>query len=179
MSKQSLKVLAALFEFDIFERSAVLKPYGIYEELQEVSKAILTMDIYNESLGLLGKMIDDEEYRNKIHYGKELASILQTEEYAQIEFKDGQIQRGDILIGADGAYSVVRQSLYAQLEKEQQLLHTDTQSLEIGYTYMVGTTGPLDPETYPILKNKRSHFAVIIADEKPHSVEKRFLHTLA
>ncbi|KAG0219012.1 hypothetical protein BGX33_005053 [Mortierella sp. NVP41] len=150
-------------EYDIFERSAVLKPYGSGMALSPKLAQVAPVKVPAE----------------RIHYGKELASILQTEEYAQIEFKDGQIQRGDILIGADGAYSVVRQSLYAQLEKEQQLPHTDTQSLEIGYTYMVGKTGPLDPETYPVLKDKRSHFAVIIADEKPHSVEKRFLHTLA
>ena len=64
----------------------------------------------------------------------------------------------------------MRQSLYEQLEKEHSLPQSDTQSMLVGHTCLVGTTEPLDEAQYPIVKDKMSHFAVLVADDLPHSV---------
>ncbi|KAF9103722.1 hypothetical protein BGX27_010405, partial [Mortierella sp. AM989] len=60
--------------------------------------------------------------------------------------------------------------MYERLEKNGKLLKSDTESMNIGYSCLVGTTEPLDPEKYPIVKDDFTHFAVVIADDKPHSV---------
>lgn len=106
----------------------------------------------------------------KIRYGKKVLSVGQSEYGVLLRCSDKSVHEGDILVGADGAYSAVRQSMYERLLKEKKLPKIDTQSLNVGYTCMVGTTTPQDPEVYNVLKDDFSHFAVVIADGKPHSV---------
>ncbi|KAF9926176.1 hypothetical protein FBU30_004177 [Linnemannia zychae] len=197
-------------EYDIFERSTILRPYGagmsvganimplleqldILPELKKVSLPATTMDIYSENMTLIGAMLGTEHeaevgYGNilfsrpdfhklllskipehRIHYGKKVISIEQTETHALIRCADGQTHEGDILIGADGAYSAVRSSIYEELKKENKLPSNDIQEMNVGYTCIVGTTTPLDTDKYPCLKDETSHFAVCIADDKPHS----------
>ncbi|KAF9349130.1 hypothetical protein BGX26_012536 [Mortierella sp. AD094] len=105
----------------------------------------------------------------KIHYGKKVASVEQNEKKAILRCSDGTTYEGDILIGADGAYSAVRQSMFDDMQKEGTLIKSDTESLDMGYTCLVGTTLPLNPEKYPALKDSHSHFSVVVAEGKPHS----------
>ncbi|KAF9996606.1 hypothetical protein BGZ65_007813 [Modicella reniformis] len=83
----------------------------------------------------------------KIHFGKKVLSIKHpTEGGVSINCSDNTAYSGDILVGADGAYSGVRQSLYRMLEDKSLLPDSDTQGFQIGYMTMVGTTDPLDQE---------------------------------
>jgi 2-polyprenyl-6-methoxyphenol hydroxylase-like FAD-dependent oxidoreductase len=107
---------------------------------------------------------------SKIHFNKRILSVGQSDKGVLIRCTDGQTYQGDILIGADGAYSAVRQSLYDRLQKDGVLPKSDTESLNVGYACMVGTTRPLDLEKYPMLKDDYAHFSVVVADSKPHSV---------
>ncbi|KAF9280842.1 hypothetical protein BGZ68_006992 [Mortierella alpina] len=106
----------------------------------------------------------------KIHYSKRVLSTGQNENGVLIRCQDGTTYEGDILVGADGAYSAVRQSLYEQLDKERSLPQSDAQPMLVGHTCLVGTTEPLDEVQYPIVKGEISHFAVLVADDFPHSV---------
>ncbi|KAF9115430.1 hypothetical protein BGX27_007805 [Mortierella sp. AM989] len=197
-------------EYDIYERSSTLKPYGaamgfgpnimpVFEQLGllqdifKVSYRALSMDVYREDLTLLGSMdigghsesigydaivfsrpdlhrlLLSRIPAKKIHLGKRVLTVGQSEHGTLIRCADGSSYEGDIIVGADGAYSAVRQGLYDRLQKENKLPRCDTESLSLGYTCLVGTTLPLDPEKYPVLKDDFSHFAIIIADGKPHS----------
>ncbi|KAF9115432.1 hypothetical protein BGX27_007807 [Mortierella sp. AM989] len=198
-------------EYEIYERSTSLKPYGagmslganilpvfeqlgIYEDLLKISFPCSYMEMYTEDMTPISKMniggnIGNVGYNTqffsrpdvhslllskvparKIHYGKKVLSVGSSEHGTLIRCADGTTYEGDILVGADGAYSAVRQSLYKRLEKDGKLPKSDSQPLDIGYTCLVGTTLPLDPEKYPILKDDISHFAVVIADGKPYSL---------
>ncbi|KAG0291491.1 hypothetical protein BGZ96_005129 [Linnemannia gamsii] len=197
-------------EYDIFERSAVCKPYGagmsvganimplleqldILPELKKVSLPATTMDIYSEDMSLIGSMLGTEHeaevgYGNmlfsrpefhqlllskipaeRIHYNKKVTSVEQTETHALIRCADGQTHEGDILVGADGAYSAVRSSIYNELKKDNKLPDNDVQEMNVGYACVVGTTTALSTEKYPCLKDDTSNFAVCVADGKPHS----------
>lgn len=83
---------------------------------------------------------------------------------------DGSKYLGDILVGADGAYSSVRQCLYKELKTEGVLPSSDKRDLNYGFVTMVGTTYPLDPEKYPALQNEYSFFFQVIGTDKPYSV---------
>ncbi|KAF9926177.1 hypothetical protein FBU30_004178 [Linnemannia zychae] len=186
-------------DYEIFERSQVLKPYAVFEqlglmdEIEKVSFPRRSMDIYKEDLTLISSMLQGELKENigyesllfsrphlhklllsqippeKIKYGKKVLSVGQSEYGVLLRCSDSSVHEGDIIVGADGAYSAVRQSMYERLLKEKKLPKIDTQSLNVGYTCMVGTTLPQDPEVYKVLKDDFSHFAVVIADGKPHS----------
>ncbi len=53
---------------------------------------------------------------NCIHFNAELASITQTENSAIAHFKDGSHWEGDLIVGADGIVSKVRQSVVPNVE---------------------------------------------------------------
>ncbi|KAF9912275.1 hypothetical protein EC991_000167 [Linnemannia zychae] len=182
-------------DYEIFERSLTLKPYGagmiigpnilpvfeqlgLLDEITKVSFPRKSMDIYKEDLTLISSMLQGELKEKlllskvppeKIKYGKKVLSVGQSEYGVLLRCSDKSVHEGDILVGADGAYSAVRQSMYERLLKEKKLPKIDTLSLNVGYTCMVGTTLPQDPEVYNVLKDDFSHFAVVIADGKPHS----------
>ncbi|KAF9421932.1 hypothetical protein BGZ94_008710 [Podila epigama] len=105
----------------------------------------------------------------KLNMNKRVLSIQQNSEDVLIRCSDNSEYYGDILIGADGAYSGVRQSLYKQLEKHGHLPSEDKEDMTVGYICMVGTTRPLDPETYPALKDPRCQFTTILGENSRYS----------
>jgi len=88
--------------------------------------------------------------------------MMQNKEGVMIRCADGTTYHGDILVGADGAHSGVRQGLYATLQKQNLLPASDATELSRGYLAMVGTTDPMDPEQYPFVKNNGSTFNQVI-----------------
>ncbi|KAF9340157.1 hypothetical protein BGX26_009083, partial [Mortierella sp. AD094] len=62
----------------------------------------------------------------KVIRGKKVLSTSQGENGVTIECSDGTTAEGDILVGADGAYSVVRQTMYEKLKKENKLSASDS-----------------------------------------------------
>ncbi|GJJ68651.1 hypothetical protein EMPS_00997 [Entomortierella parvispora] len=98
----------------------------------------------------------------KIHYNKKVMSMMQNKEGVMIRCADGTTYHGDILVGADGAHSAVRQGLYKALQEQSLLPASDATELSKGFLALVGTTDPLDPEQYPFLKNKTSNFSQVI-----------------
>lgn len=76
---------------------------------------------------------------------------------------------GDILVGADGAHSAVRQHLYKTLTKEGLLPKTDTLEMSKGYISLLGTTESLDPAKFPEVLNAKDYF-VIGDKDTPYTV---------
>ncbi|KAG0076343.1 hypothetical protein BGZ90_008815 [Linnemannia elongata] len=198
--------------FTILERASSIKPLGavmalgvnvfpilqqldLFEDLQKISKPILTTNMYREDMKKLGAFEVKESTEingfdtvvfprpefydillsripsDKIFFGKKVSDIKEVTRDNKVEVTcaDGSKYLGDILVGADGAYSSVRQCLYKQLEIEGVLPASDKRDLKCGFVTMVGTTDPLDPEKYSALKNEYSFFSQVIGTNKPYS----------
>ncbi|KAF8936870.1 hypothetical protein BGZ58_003596 [Dissophora ornata] len=171
----------------------VFEQLGLLEELKNISHPCFNLDIYTEDSNRIvsmdiGSREGDMDYdlyvfgrpefhelllskvpKEKIHFGKRVLSVGQSDHGAMIRCADGTTYDGDILIGADGAYSAVRQSLYERLAKDGKLPKSDTLNISADYTCMVGITEALDPEKYAVAKDDISHFAAVIAGGKPLS----------
>ena len=130
------------------------------------SQVFIRPDLYNLLLSRVPS--------NKISFGKKIFKVEENEETGKvlIHCSDNSAHQGDILVGADGAYSAVRQNIYKQAKEDGVLPKSDSEDLVAGYTTMVGVTAPLDLEKYPILKDGEVHNNVVLGDNS-HSVSWR------
>ncbi|KFH70617.1 hypothetical protein MVEG_03467 [Podila verticillata NRRL 6337] len=156
--------------------AALFKQLGIWDEFVERSKVYHTMHMYKEDLTLVNTITapwleEETGYfnsvisrpqlvdllihslpRDRVLLGKRILSFSQNESNVMINCSDNSSYYGDILVGADGAYSAVRQNLYKQLKKVHKLPASDDVTLPFGCVCLVGQTVPLDPEEFPHLK---------------------------
>lgn len=112
---------------------------------------------------------------HKIHLNKKIVNVTQDPredgvDGITVHCADETTYSGDILVGADGAYSAVRRSIYKQAAAEDQLPTQDLENLNLGYVTMVGTTDPLDQKMFPEVEdNACLHFRTV-GENKPHTV---------
>ncbi|KAF9582041.1 hypothetical protein BGW38_000741 [Lunasporangiospora selenospora] len=120
--------------------------------------------------------------KEKIHWGKRMVSFRQDEKSVEIECQDNLDDdasiasgaepatitfSGDILIGADGAYSSVRRNLYKDMQaKGITLPKSDLAPLHFDSDCVIGVTDVLSAEEFPILKEKSGDFWVIMGKER-------------
>lgn len=88
--------------------------------------------------------------RVRIHLGKRVLSFSQNEQSVMVRSSDNSCH-GDIIVGADGAYSAVRQLMYRDL-KAVKILPSDMLFCRWVAFYLVGQTVPLGLEELPQLK---------------------------
>ncbi|KAK3816961.1 MAG: hypothetical protein JOS17DRAFT_400312 [Linnemannia elongata] len=106
----------------------------------------------------------------KILFGRRVVNILEKESKVMVQTADNRRFEGDILVGADGAYSTVRQGMYEMLRQQGRLSKTDQEDLPFSCTCLVGQTRSLDPEDFPVLKEKSSRYFLTLAHDQPYSV---------
>ncbi|KAF9373854.1 hypothetical protein CPB97_000273 [Podila verticillata] len=167
----------------------VFEQLGLFEDLMRVSLPCHSMNIFQENMKKISE-VKMEGYKNlvgydftvfarpelhhifasriprgKLLFGKKVLSIKQNADGVIIRCSDNSSYQGDILVGADGAYSAVRQTLYKQLSRENKLPQCDEEQMSINYSIMVGTTNELDPEKYTHLKLTSTYYALILANK--------------
>jgi 2-polyprenyl-6-methoxyphenol hydroxylase-like FAD-dependent oxidoreductase len=100
-----------------------------------------TLTSWNSLYNSLKRHFPDEHY----HQGKSLSDLQQQEEQVTAIFADGTQATGDLLIGADGVTSTVRQNLLPTYEP-----------MYAGYVAYRGLVdeGELDPETAAIMTER-------------------------
>lgn len=107
---------------------------------------------------------------SKISFNKKVMSILQNKQGVMIRTSDNCSYHADILVGADGAYSGVRQALYKSMVYKKIMPSVDLHTMSKGYICLVGTTDPLDPEKYPCVLEPKSRAVLVLADDRPYNV---------
>ncbi|KAI7824074.1 hypothetical protein BC939DRAFT_152841 [Gamsiella multidivaricata] len=169
----------------------VFEQLGLYEEIQKMSLTFSQVDMYTtaktaKKLGSIdmGSWMTDIGYDSlifprpklyelllkqvppeKISLGKKVLRTETKEGKIHIYCADNTTYEGDLLVGSDGAYSGVRQSLFKQMMEEGVLPKIDQENLSIGYVSMVGVATAMDPEKYPQLKDNFCHFSQVLGED--------------
>ncbi|KAG0373252.1 hypothetical protein BGX24_011950 [Mortierella sp. AD032] len=161
---------------------------GLLEELMSFSKPARVATLYTDTLKTIGTaapssadvtgydrllfarpelhdMLFKQIPSDKIRMSKKIMSFQQNHEGVMLRFSDNTTVHGDILVGADGAHSAVRQHLYKTLDKEGLLPKADTKEMNKGYISLVGTTDALDPVKYPGVLREDSESYYVIGDK--------------
>ncbi|KAK3848486.1 MAG: hypothetical protein J3R72DRAFT_500243 [Linnemannia gamsii] len=113
--------------------------------------------------------------REKVNKSKKIVTFEQNQDGVTLAFDDSTTARGDVLVGADGGHSAVRQHLYKALalDKEGVLPKSDTKGIGKGYISLGGTTNALDTIKYPGLLKGDSECHYVIGDKNTPYTEKR------
>ncbi|GJJ78425.1 hypothetical protein EMPS_10784 [Entomortierella parvispora] len=117
----------------------------------------------------LHQFLLDEVPRDKISMGKKIVAVEQDEERVVIQCSDGLSHEGSILVGADGAYSGVRSSMHALLQREGKLSASDAAPLKVHHRSILGTTGPLDKAKFPGAHDKVAYTGIFIGKNSTHT----------
>ncbi|KAF8946752.1 hypothetical protein BGZ47_011496 [Haplosporangium gracile] len=177
--------------FEIYERAAEVKPLGsamyfncttanlfrqcgIYDEFVAIGKFVSSIQMFGANgyivtrpqlYDLLRRQIPKE----RIHPGKKVLTMDQGGNGVLIRFSDGTEAEGDILVGADGAYSAVRQELYTKLRKVKKLPASDALSLPFSTVCLAARTRPLTAEEFPDLALEECQFRKFIGTDKTYA----------
>ncbi|KAF9185605.1 hypothetical protein BGZ51_002542 [Haplosporangium sp. Z 767] len=106
--------------------------------------------------------------REKIIFGKRVLSQAQSDNGVMIRCADNTTYSGDILVGADGAYSSIRQSLYKQLDDAGRLPKSDKAPMQMFSVCLIGQTVPLDPRKYPEVQENFSYFDYVLGSNSSY-----------
>ncbi|OAQ29396.1 hypothetical protein K457DRAFT_1906829 [Linnemannia elongata AG-77] len=136
--------------YEIFERSSEARPHGELYQLDInciglVRTFIIGYDRVLFARPELQAMLLKKFPSEKIHLAKKIVTLDKDMDGVTITFDDNTTACSDILVGADGAQSAVRQHLYKTLEKEVLLPKSDTKPMSKGYISLVGMSNKLDP----------------------------------
>ncbi|KAG0025898.1 hypothetical protein BGZ82_009788 [Podila clonocystis] len=173
--------------------TALLQQLGLYEEFQAIGKPIVQTNLLDEHLKpywtfrypFRAKYAGGDDYiltrpdlyeillrqipKENIHLGARILSFEQNKEGVMIRCSDNTTHHGDILVGADGAHSAVRQHLFHVQKRKKLLPKSDDVALPFSTVCLVGQTIPLDPEEYPLLKTPHSVFNAMLGQGSPYS----------
>ncbi|KAF9346622.1 hypothetical protein BGX26_001864 [Mortierella sp. AD094] len=84
----------------------------------------------------------------RIHLSRRVLSHVETGIGIIVRTSDNMTHDGSTLVGADGIYSAVRQSLYEHLDKRGLLPSSDKEPLRYSTICLVGRTRLLEPKEY-------------------------------
>ncbi|KAF9959342.1 hypothetical protein BGZ65_000489 [Modicella reniformis] len=83
---------------------------------------------------------------------------------------DGSEYRGSVLVGADGAYSTIRQQMFSLLEEKGEVAEGVSALLQPHQHCISGMTKPLDPKEFSALGEDYGEFQVLRGKGQTHSL---------
>ncbi|KAG0270961.1 hypothetical protein BGZ95_001311 [Linnemannia exigua] len=173
--------------------ASMFKQCGIYEEFAALGKCVSTVQMCREDRQVDFKMeFGDQEMEfgargyiiprpqmhdlllrqipeERLHFGSKVVTIETDDNGVSIHCSDGSVVRGDILVGADGAYSAVRRDLYAKLKESNNLPPPDALPLPFTTICVVAQTWPLTPKEFPDLALEECQFRHFVGTNKMNS----------
>ncbi|KAG0230107.1 hypothetical protein BGW41_002605 [Actinomortierella wolfii] len=106
---------------------------------------------------------------SNIHTGKLVVEIHQNPNGASCKCADGSTYYGDIIVGADGAESLVRERIFTALKEQNKLPEADMEPTLYEQRTIGGITPELKPEEFPILEDTHCEFRVQTAKDNAAS----------
>ncbi|KAG0331482.1 hypothetical protein BG004_001641 [Podila humilis] len=166
----------------------LFKQLGMYDELMQRSKPCDAMTMYTEDLELINHLHWPwaEKYAghhnhlisrpelytilrgnipsHQVLTGKRVLSFTQDDSGVNVRCSDNSLYHADLIVGADGTYSAIRQNMYKDPEVAPTIPAVDKGKLPFRCVCLVGQTIGLDPEDFPHLDEEFAQFNSVLAE---------------
>ncbi|KAF9363316.1 hypothetical protein BGX34_004391 [Mortierella sp. NVP85] len=171
-----------------------IEQLGLLDEVMKIAKPMATVTLRKHNMSVVGKrdatyvkdryghyscIVQKTEFLqillsclnpSKVQWGRYVLEIVNGNAGVQCRCANGHVEEADILIGADGAYSAVRQNLYRALREKNQLPKSDMEPLKFTLNAVMGISEPLDVEQYPCVGGEFSDVNIIVGKDSPHTL---------
>lgn len=107
---------------------------------------------------------------DKIFYGVKVLSVSSGDSFVTVLKDNGDTLVCDIVVGADGTYSAVRQSIFDHMRKDKVMDPKDKEPMKYSTVCLIGQTRPLSDVEFPIMAQQDSQFIRVFGKSKPYSV---------
>ncbi|KAG0019881.1 hypothetical protein BGZ81_009546 [Podila clonocystis] len=107
---------------------------------------------------------------HRIQWNRKVLEVVNGNAGVQCRCANNHVEQGDIIVGADGAHSAVRQNLYRSLLNKNVLPKSDTEDLKFTQNAVMGLTNPLDLEVYPAVGARFTECHIVIGKESPYTM---------
>ncbi|KAG0025155.1 hypothetical protein BGZ82_010195, partial [Podila clonocystis] len=166
----------------------------LLEDLYRISKFSGRIHLLKEDLATQGQ-VDLEHFKERYGYysvvfgrpdlfeilvaripserlimGKRILSVTHTGIEVMVRCSDSSVYHGDILVGADGAYSAVRQCMHRDLKSMGMLPRSDSEPLKFDQNCVVGITNSLPADKFPALKEQVCELYGIMGNKRPYTI---------
>ncbi|KAF9306821.1 hypothetical protein BGZ74_003069 [Mortierella antarctica] len=166
-----------------------IEQLGLLEEVMRIAKPVSSIVLRRPNMSTVGKidtMYLKDRYghyscivqrtelcqlllsrmpQEKIQWDRRVLEVVSGEIGVQCRCSNGHVEQADILIGADGAHSSIRQNLYRTLREKHMLPKSDAEPLKCTQNSIIGMTNPLDVERYPAAGARFSEVNIIVGKE--------------
>ncbi|KAF9897680.1 hypothetical protein BX616_005157, partial [Lobosporangium transversale] len=171
-----------------------IEQLGLLDDILKISKPVSAVKLRKHNLSVVGK-IDftyvKERYGHysililrtefcqvllsqlppeKVHWNRYVLEIVNGNTGVQCRCANGTVEQADILVGADGSYSAVRQNLYRTLREKNLLPKSDMEPLKYTANTLIGITNPLDLEKYPAAGARFSEVNIVAGKDSPYTL---------
>ncbi|GJJ75061.1 hypothetical protein EMPS_07419 [Entomortierella parvispora] len=171
----------------------VFDQLGLLKELQQISLVMSEINVYNHKMTRVGhinvhiqkeksgydvlmmwrkdlhQLLVNHVPKEKISLSQKIVSIEQTKSDVTIVCAGGQRHRGALLVGADGAYSAVRKSMYDTLAKANKLDPDDLIPMKATHIAILGATESVEHSQYPWAHEEKSSMECYLGESSKHT----------
>ncbi|KAG0224802.1 hypothetical protein BGW42_004862 [Actinomortierella wolfii] len=166
---------------------------GLHHEVMALGKPVATIYFRKHNMSVTGKVdasvakerqgyysycIKRSKFLNylrskipeeKVHFGRFVLEIVNGSGGVQCKCANGTVYDADILVGADGGYSAVRQKLYQRLKEKGLLPKTDGESLSYRSSALIGITEPMDINAFPVVDARFIEVNVVLSKDNSYT----------
>ncbi|KAG0237082.1 hypothetical protein BGX31_003718 [Mortierella sp. GBA43] len=142
----------------------LLEQLGLLEKVQEICKPLKTMHLVQENLKRIGEinLSDHSKHQipaHKIRFSKRVVSFSANKDEVTIRCGDDTSYHGEILVGADGAFSKIRELLYKQVAKKGILPRNDALALaaDVAALAIASSSSPTSSSSPPPSSTSANH----------------------
>ncbi|KAG0197179.1 hypothetical protein BGX28_009313, partial [Mortierella sp. GBA30] len=152
----------------------LMEQLGLLDEILKIAKPASFITLLRHDMSAVGKLdclhVKDRMAPGRICWGRKVLEVVNGNGGVQCRCANSHVEQGDVLVGADGAHSAVRQNLYKTLKDKKNFSKTDLDSPKFTQNAIMGTTVPMDLNRYPEAGTEFSEVYVVVGKGSPYTM---------